>query len=298
MRIWGIITVLAIAIGLSGCAANESHVTPHPAVKVTTRQGLSLVVVDPVIDYQHVCFDGAKIASDNEPRGLRLRDEKVVSWTSLGSVEFGKPQWHDQDDYCQKLPSDFKATLVMADGSHRAVELQNPTDYGLEGQTERGMVLVRFANIAKLAWLGKQNYPWIRSLEDLDGMIAVQHLPQYDLLFTDGHHIRITDGATIEYIMPQFSDRTIPDAIVTRELEVPNMESDHDIPANISGAKFSVRWKEIKEVDIKGQHAHVVLKTGPIFDGDLPDDADIQIPGRKVPMSTLARITLVPDEHP
>lgn len=298
MRIWGIITVLAIAIGLSGCAANESHVTPHPAVKVTTRQGLSFVVVDPVIDYQHVCFDGAKIAPDKEAKGLRLRNEKIVSWTSLSSVEFGKPQWHDQDDYCQKQPSDFKAALVMADGSRRAVELENPTDYGLEGQTERGMVLVRFTNIARLAWLGKQSYPWIRSFEVLDNSAPVQHLPQFDILFTDGHHIHQTDGTTVEYIMTQFSDRTIPGAVVTRELDVGNVAYDKDIPVNTSGARFSVRWYEIKQLDIKGQHIHVVLKTGPTFDGDLPDEADIQIPGKKVPMSTLARITSVPSGHP
>ncbi len=142
----------------------------RPAVEVTTRSGIVLVLAHAELNYQRICHVGSYDREGSPaPAGLLYYDSgdpnpKTVAWSAVDTVTFADATGN-AGEFCQDLPDAIEATVLFKDGHKERHALQDTTDRGLEGVTEHGKVVVPLRNVASLKPVTPGIWPWVETYD-------------------------------------------------------------------------------------------------------------------------------------
>ena len=214
------------------------------SLEITTRDGTHLLVVDAKVNYLRVCYQSTVDAfSLTEYNGLRLPTwdaqkqsaADVIAWKDLDSIDFGKPVGDIGGDFCPGQPEKMAAQLRLRDGSQQQRELEDTTDEGVFGPTERGEVTVPLHAIASLKVVKDEHWPWSESQTYSD---TVLHLTD------SAGQTRVLDGFDID--AGNASKQHGDDSLIS-----PFGESVTGFPVYVGGARLDLSWNLLKSVEFE-----------------------------------------------
>ncbi|MGE5624412.1 MAG: hypothetical protein ACM3ZT_02570 [Bacillota bacterium] len=233
---------LLLLLGFAAAACEKGR----QVADITTRQGGHFLVVDPKADYVRICHEGEIDAFKNEAwAGLRIDSEEVkapsqeeqeIPWEKIEHIDFGAPAG-DLGDFCPGLPEDIAAEVHYPDGHMEKHKLEDTTDDGINGLTERGKVVIPLRNVASLKMVPDQKWPWSTAAEKYYGVTLTATW---------------NDGKTAVVQQPNFyfnaSKHHGDDTLVS-----PFGDYVYDYPAIIAGARVDLPWNMLKRIEIESK---------------------------------------------
>lgn len=235
--------LLPVLLGLAtlGCAPKGRNVA-----EITTRQGGHFLVVDPTPNYERICYEGEIDAFKNTAwQGLRIdssevkapaQEEVEIPWEKIDQIQFGAASG-DLGDFCPGLPESIAAEVRYKDGHTEHHALEDTTDDGIDGLTDRGKVVIPLRNVASLKMVPDQNWPWSTAPE-----------VYYDVTLT----ATWSDGKTSEVQQPEYysnaSKHSGDDTLIS-----PFSDYVPAFPALIDGAEVDLPWNVLKSIEIESK---------------------------------------------
>lgn len=249
-RVGSFVGIFALVV-LVGCGPPKK-----PAVEIMIRAGARFIVVEPQANYVRLCGPGTHLASgDIDVSGLRAvsslsedhRDPtkgEEIPWDTVAEIRFrdliGNIGGELGGDFCGGQPHAVTATVTLKSGEVIQRQLIDTTDLGIEGVSERGFAVIPIRDIATLAVVPNQGWPWAKQYN---------RFPVHEDLPT----IRVepVSGPTRDFWSPETG--TVQEKVVgNRSLQTPDFTRP-GLPALIGGARIAIPWNSLKRVEIGGE---------------------------------------------
>jgi hypothetical protein len=220
------------------------HPPQRTVIEVTTRAGATYIVVDPITYYLRVCDEGL-VPSDGDADNLGLRAQGAssadveVPWTSLGSIQFGKPigDLAQTTHMCSGVPDAVAATVTMKHGSVSQKNFVDTTDEGITGRSERGLIIVPIRAIAKLAVIEDGKWPWAEeaAIRKIDDEVPTLRVTE------DGQAQTYDKAGDIDIRHHRYAGS---DELAGPETTV------HGYPLVLGGATVVVPWDRLRKIEV------------------------------------------------
>jgi len=213
-------------------------------LQITTRGGGNFLVAGVEVSYVAVCYPGSYSPYDNvDDRGLRFSvkpqkpddpDYGDVLWKDIDSVSFGAPAGN-RGGACDGLPTRVAAVVHYKDGHNESRDLEDTTDFGIEGQTDHGKIIVPLREVAKLGLVPDQDWPWAR---------------EPNVNYNEKLHLTHQDGKTQLFGYPEINTNQ-GKGLDGQILVSPFGSNAEGLPTLIAGAREDIAWHLIKSVDFE-----------------------------------------------
>jgi len=268
-----VLVVGALAsLGLASC--REAH---RNIVEITTRGGAAFMVVEPQANYVRICQAGDyAVSRDADMSGLRAvhgdssegyRDPTKgdeIPWDTIVKINFtdliGNIGGELGGDFCWGQPHAVAATVALRSGDVIQRQLIDTTDRGIEGASERGVIVIPIREIAMLAAVPDQGWPWSKQHND---PATHEELPLI--------RVEPVNGPIRNFWSPETG--TVHEKETgNRSLRTPDYTRP-GLPALIGGARIAIPWNSLKRVEIGGERMPMAGKiearlVGKIFYSD------------------------------
>lgn len=236
----GSFLILLCAV-IAGC---DTGPMDRVSLQITTRGGGNFLVVDAKANYAAACGPGeVDLFSLQDLVGLRplsgassAEPDKIeeILWKDITGVDFGAPSGNI-GDFCEGMPVSLAATVHYKDGTQQKRALQDTTDEGIEGKTERGDIIIPLREIAKLSLVKDEHWPWSYDRSD------VNYITRLHVTDRDGHAVDFPEFRVNTSYTKQKGDEY---------LQVPyGSDEPHGLPVAIAGARLDLPWRLLKSAD-------------------------------------------------
>jgi hypothetical protein len=282
----GVIPTSLLAATLAACAPPPDT---RPAVEVTTRSGIVLVIARVELNYERICGDSSyKAEGDSDAIGLRYyvggdpaqRGDprsifgafKEIPWSAIAGVTFVEPVGI-ANGFCGNLPDAIMADIAFKDGHQERRALFDTTDRGLAGITEHGPVLVPLRSIAGLKPIPPENWSWLdiydpptRDTEEVkkrEARIALR------VSKTDKSQQKLATPFVVIFVRKTSGDREL--GPITFQVT--------GLPILRGGVRFEVPWIDLSHVGVSNGYPRIATLT---FNdrheesGELPEDGKVE----------------------
>lgn len=282
----GVLSASLLAGTLVACGAPPDT---RPAVEVTTRSGIVLVIARVELNYERICGDGSyKAEGDPDAIGLRYYAGgdpaervdhrsifgafKEIPWPAIASVTFAEPVGI-ANGFCGDLPDAITANIAFKDGHQEQRALFDTTDRGLAGITEHGPVLVPLRSIARLRPIQPENWSWLEtydpSTKDTEEVKKRQARIALRVSKTDKSEQKLAAPFAVIFVRKTSGDREL--GPITFHVA--------GLPILRGGVRFAIPWIDLSHVGVSNGYPRIATLT---FNdrheesGELPEDGKVE----------------------